>query len=418
MFLIWCAHSAIMVSRLDLVLVIGLYPGLSALEIARKAGKKKTSYGAVYQLLQKLKVEGLVNAGDEKYTIAQNQKAAALFRVVYFCFGNSVDYNRVISVKTAEFVKLGFEKGLIEGLPFDAKTVRGIVSVLSRHGFAVVESRKPFVCRIVYSKFLQKLVGYFEGKVTVACPQIADCIDEASLNSRLEKEFSAYRRAARELPSFDETGFIHSSLALEGNTLTLSETERLIRDNISPVSKPFKDCQEVLDYKKALDKFLHGAPINEEALLVFHRTAMNSLASGAGQVRGQNVRIRGNPDFKTPDYQELPSLLASFYESANKLSGEKKLSAVQLVETVAFLHNEFQRIHPFIDGNSRTSRAIFTKILVERGFPLIKIPVGFSDQYMGLTKLSQRRDDKKFALLMKLIVLENLKMASRKLEFE
>ncbi|HIH09955.1 MAG TPA: hypothetical protein HA254_04780 [Candidatus Diapherotrites archaeon] len=70
------------------------------------------------------------------------------------------------------------------------------------------------------------------------------------------------------------------------------------------------------------------------------------------------------------------------------------------------------------DGNSRTSRAIFTKILVERGFPLIKIPVGFSGQYMGLTKLSQRRNDKKFALLIKAIVLENLKMASRKLAYE
>lgn len=242
--------------------------------------------------------------------------------------------------------------------------------------------------------------------------------NEQSLNSRLEKEFSAFKKLEREASSFDEIGFIHSSLSLEGNTLTMSETERLIRQNIAPATKPFKDAQEILDYKKALDGFLYSnTPISEENILKFHGRAMNWVESGAGKFRVQNVKIRGNPDFKTSDWRELPALLKDFFKSADKPL-PKKISATQLVEEAAFLHNEFQRIHPFIDGNSRTSRAIFTKILIQHGFPLIKIPVGFFDQYMGLTKLSQRRDDKKFALLMKLIVLENLKMANKKLEFE
>ncbi|MFH1225160.1 MAG: hypothetical protein V1676_05140, partial [Candidatus Diapherotrites archaeon] len=71
-----------------------------------------------------------------------------------------------------------------------------------------------------------------------------------------------------------------------------------------------------------------------------------------------------------------------------------------------------------IDGNSRTSRAIFLKALTQNNFPLIKMPVGFSDQYMGLTKLSKKRDDEKFALLMKQIALENLKRLVKKLENE
>jgi len=196
----------------------------------------------------------------------------------------------------------------------------------------------------------------------------------------------------------------------------LSETERIIRQNIAPASKPFKDAQQVLDYKKALDGFIFsGSATTQESILEFHRTAMNSLATGAGQFRTENVRIKGNPGFKTADWKELPWLLKDFFKNANV---KEKKKAAQIVERAAFLHNEFQRIHPFIDGNSRTARAIFLKALTQNNFPLIKIPIGFSDQYMKLTKLSEKRDDKKFALLMKQMALENLKHLIKKLECE
>lgn len=407
-----------MVSRLDVFLAVGLYRGLSCAELVKRMGKKQASYASVYNLLQKLVKENLARIDGDKFFPSDSALASSLFALVYFCFKNSISYNRLISEKTAEFVKIGLEKGKIAGLPFKAKTVAGILGSLSRHGFVVIESRKPFECRIVYSKFLERLEEHFLGKITIACPIIADCIDAQSVNSRLEKEFSAFKKHEKEASSFDEIGFIHSSLSLEGNTLTLSETERLIRQNISPATKLFKDAQEVLDYKKALDGFLYSdAQISEESILEFHRKAMNWMESGAGKFRMQNVRIKGNPDFKTPDWKELQPLLKGFFEFAEKPL-PKKAHATEIVEEAAFLHNEFQRIHPFIDGNSRASRAIFTKILIRHGFPLVKIPVGFSDQYMGLTKLSQKRDDKKFALLMKLIVLENLKMENKKLEYK
>ena len=218
--------------------------------------------------------------------------------------------------------------------------------------------------------------------------------------------------------NFDEIGFIYSNLSLEGNTLTLPETEKLIKESIPPKSKPFKDAQQVTDYKKAIDNFIYSdLELNLENVLEFHRTAMNSLQAGSGEVRHQNVRIKGNPKFKTPGWKQVPGLLAGFFGSASQILRQKKLSASQLVENAAFLHNEFQRIHPFVDGNSRTARAIFTKFLAEKGFPLIKIPIGFSEQYTKLTKLSEKRDDKKFALLMKQITLENLKLASQKIKY-
>lgn len=407
-----------MVSKLDVFLTASLYPRLSCADILKKMGKAQISYASVYNLLQALKNEELITEEKGGFSNSKTKEAQVLLNLVYFCFKNGIDYNKVVTEKTAEFVKIGLEKGRIDGLPFDAKTVRRIIGQLSKGGFAIVESKKPFFCRVVHSQFIQLLAEYFLGKVKVKYPDLVDCIDEVTVNSALAKQFSLYKTIEHEKLSFDEIGFVHISLSLEGNTLTLSETEKMIRQNIAPASKPFKDAQQMLDYKKALDNFIFsGKSITQDAILEFHRTAMNSLAAGAGRFRTENVKIKGNPKFKTPSWEKLPSLLNDFFKDANA-QREKKLSPAQIVERAAFLHNEFQRIHPFIDGNSRTSRAIFLKALIQNNFPPIKIPVGFSDQYMKLTKLSKVRDDKKFALLMKQIALENLKRLVKKLEYD
>ena len=106
-----------MASRLDLILTLGLYQRLGAAEVVQKLGKRQVAYASVYGILQKLKAEGYVNSENEKFYLTK--KSEKLFKLVYFCFSNDIDYNKVISEKTAEFVKIGLENGIIEGLPFD-----------------------------------------------------------------------------------------------------------------------------------------------------------------------------------------------------------------------------------------------------------------------------------------------------------
>jgi len=407
-----------MASKLDVFLTINIYSKISCVDIIKKMSKTQTSYNAVYNLLQDLKTKALIIEDNGVFSVSKTKKAIALFNLVYFCFKNGIDYNKIISEKTAEFIKIGLEKGQIKGLPFDAKTVKRIIRVLSKNGFAIIESKKPFACKIVHSQFTQLLAEYFFGEIKIKHPLLQDCLNAKFVNAQLEKQFSIYKRFEKEKLSFDETGFIYTSLSLEGNTLTLSETEKIIKQNIAPASKPFKDAQQVLDYKKALDGFIFSTnEITQESILEFHKTAMNSLVAGAGRFRTENVKIKGNSNFKTANWKELSELLNNFFKNANVLE-KKKISAIEIVEKAAFLHNEFQHMHPFIDGNSRTSRAIFLKVLTQNKFPLLKIPIGFSDQYMKLTKLSQKRDDEKFALLMKQIALENLKQIIKKLEYE
>mgnify|MGYP001567643423 CR=1 FL=1 len=407
-----------MPTHLDALLSVGLFPGLSPAELAKKMGKKPVLYASLFQTLKKLGKENLIQKKNKGYFLAENQKAKTLFWLLQYCFKNSINYNGIVSQKTAQFALLGMEKGAIKEMPFEAKTVKKISSNLARHGFAVIDSKKPFSCRIVHSFFMERLVEYFSQKPKTMHKDFTEGLNEKQLDNRLEKEFSAFKKIAKKMPELDEIAFIHSSLSLEGNTLTLPETEKIIKQNIAPASKPFKDAQEALDYKKALDNFaFSGAKLDLENVLEFHRTAMNSMATGAGKIREQNVRIKGNPEFKTPNWQEVPKLLEEFFLKAKEFHQQKKQAASQIIEHASFLHSEFQRIHPFVDGNSRTARAIFTKILLEKGFPIVKIQVGFFDQYMSLAKLSKKRGDKKFAHLMKQITLENLKQAKTKIEY-
>jgi len=406
-----------MVSKYDLLYSVFLNEGLSAAQLVRKLGKTQYEYNTVYKHLKQLEEDGLTEAKRNKYFLKKNEKAKKFVKVIDFCVRNRIDYNELFLEKTIEFIELGLKKLVLEDLPFDNKTVSRISSFLSKHGFLLIESRKPFTARIVSSVFLEKVVELFKEKVKVGCGKVFENVNGEKLNSRLEKEFSTFKKSSKQISLDDEVRFIHRSLSLEGNTLTLSETERLIKENIPSKTATFREMQETADYKKALDKLIADrTTLNLEKVLDFHGVAMNSLEAGAGQIRKQNVRIKGNPEFKTADWKEVPTKLNSLFRFYAENIFEK-MKAFEIIGMASYLHSEFQKIHPFIDGNSRTARAIFVHTLIIKSFPLITFPAGFIEQYMGLTKLSKKRNDKHFELLMKQIVLHSLKQTNQKLKY-
>ena len=82
---------------------------------------------------------------------------------------------------------------------------------------------------------------------------------------------------------------------------------------------------------------------------------------------------------------------------------------VDLFEMAAAYAFHICRNHPFIDGNSRTSRLLMLHILRSHNLPALELPLGYFDLYMNLTKLSKKRDDESFKYLIQEIVLLNLK---------
>ncbi len=406
-----------MVSKYDLLYSVFLNGGLTASQLVKKLGKTQLEYGKFYKHLKQLEEDGLIEARQKKFFLRETDEAKKFVGTIDFCFRNRISYNELFMEKTVEFIELGLKNKLLTGLPFDNKTISRIAAFLSKHGFILIESKKPFTARIVYSSFLENVVELFKPKVKLGCGKIFEEVNEEKLNSLVEKEFSVFKKSSKQVSIDDEVRFIHRSLSLEGNTLTLPETERLIKENIPPKTATFRELQETMDYKKALDSLIADkTALDLKIVLLFHGIAMNSLKKGAGTIRKQNVKIKGNPDFKTADWREVPAKLNDLFTFYSE-NISKKLKSFEAIELASYLHSEFQRIHPFVDGNSRTARATFAHTLIAKGLPLIAFPAGFIEQYMGLTKLSKKRNDKHFELFMKQLALHSLKQTNQKLKY-
>ncbi len=167
----------------------------------------------------------------------------------------------------------------------------------------------------------------------------------------------------------------HSSTSIEGNRLSLEQVSQLARGR--EVTATRKDKQEVLNYLKVLkdiDK-LAKKGIAEETILEIHRTLTdgvmeNSLDSGAYRTRYVVVgnRITGEVYFRPPKNDEVPGLVRALVDWLNS----EEAKELDPVLAAGIAHYEFVRIHPFIDGNGRTARALATLVLYLRGFDVKK----------------------------------------------
>ncbi len=196
--------------------------------------------------------------------------------------------------------------------------------------------------------------------------------------------------------------FLTGSAQLEGATITEGETIELILKDIYP-DKPAKDIQMVKNLNEAMKYVLNNLDeeITPEKIMELNKIIMFSFHSNAGKYKKSGNKIEGNPSFKTAPPIDVPKLILELCKSIN--------NNLEILPNIGYFHNEFQRIHPFSDGNSRTTRMVVNWILLKNGLPLLIIKMGAFDEYMSLTKLSKKRDDKSLnQLLLELLWHESL----------
>jgi len=136
----------------------------------------------------------------------------------------------------------------------------------------------------------------------------------------------------------------YHSNAIEGNTLTLNETATIILDSTLPGGKSIREVFEVLNHKKAIDYML-------TELANDHR-----LNDNAGNFKNSSNAIIG-ADFETSTPSQAPVLTKNWIENLNYRLELCKTDDEKLSE-ILNSHIEFERIHPFSDGNGRTGRLI------------------------------------------------------------
>lgn len=166
-----------------------------------------------------------------------------------------------------------------------------------------------------------------------------------------------------------EVEFTHNSTAIEGNTLTLMETKVVLEDGISIGGKALREIYEVLNHKKAfryVKKCIkEGLPLGEKIVKDIHALVMENIIVG-GIYRNEEVAISGASHIP-PARNEMYVQIKNFFAD---LMYKKDLNPIELA---AWTHAEFVRIHPFQDGNGRTSRLIMNYQLMSCGFLPISI---------------------------------------------
>lgn len=162
--------------------------------------------------------------------------------------------------------------------------------------------------------------------------------------------------------------YTYNSNAIEGNTLTLRETDFVLR-GLTIDQKPLKDHMEAIGHKEAFEFVCElvkdNVPINESIIKQIHYLVLADKKEDRGVYRRVPVRIMGAQHEPAQPYliePKMQQLLSNFVASTE-----------HIVTKLARFHIEFEGIHPFIDGNGRTGRLLVNLELMKAGYPPIDI---------------------------------------------
>lgn len=162
--------------------------------------------------------------------------------------------------------------------------------------------------------------------------------------------------------------YTYNSNAIEGNTLTLRETDLVLR-GLTIDQKPLKDHMEAVGHKEAFDFVSElvkdNVPISENIIKQIHYLVLADKKEDRGVYRRVPVRIMGAQHEPVQPYLIGPKMEQLLYDFA--------ASTEHIVTKLARFHIEFEGIHPFIDGNGRTGRLLVNLELMKAGFPPIDI---------------------------------------------
>ena len=192
----------------------------------------------------------------------------------------------------------------------------------------------------------------------------------------------------------------YNSNAIEGNSLTLRETFLVINEGVTVKGKPLKDHLEAKDHQAALHYLYElvepGAchTVSEHLIRTLHRLVTLGIdREWAGAYRNANVIITGSLH-QPPDALNIPHKMRELIDWLR--SSRANLHPVELA---ALLHHRLVHIHPFFDGNGRTSRLLMNLLLLQNGFPLTIILKNDRKKYYRVLARADQGDVRPLVLL-------------------
>lgn len=191
----------------------------------------------------------------------------------------------------------------------------------------------------------------------------------------------------------------YNSNSIEGNTMSLRETQMVLQEGITVKGKSLREHFETHNHDKAID-YLYSI-INEEYtlrsidILSLHGLVLRSIEEDfAGRIRNGGVRITG-ANFTPPNANKVPDLLDELIDFIN--TNPLNLNAIELA---TIFHHKLVWIHPFFDGNGRTVRLSINLLLMRCGFPPAIILKNDRKKYYEALNQANNGNYQKLTLLM------------------
>ncbi|MGH8893953.1 MAG: Fic family protein [Actinomycetes bacterium] len=262
----------------------------------------------------------------------------------------------------------------------------------------------------------------------------------ATVYARLDAAIEEVRTRLGGLPSPKESESIwsdiwhqeaHHSTALEGNTLVLREVEQLLDQGRAVGAKPLREYTEVKGYADAAkwvygqalqpDDWSDGALITLNELRRIHHTAMTPVwdvaphtdagpDEGPGSFRRHDIHPFSG-GMKPPPWPDVPAMAQDWVDDVAATGGGMRTGADlgdPLPEVLARLHNRFEQVHPFLDGNGRAGRLAMNLMLVRLGHPPVVIFKRQRDAYLSAMQKADRDDFGPLGELLARAMLDNL----------
>jgi len=225
---------------------------------------------------------------------------------------------------------------------------------------------------------------------------------------RLQEEICGLRplgkKALVQLREYYKIGLTWTSNALEGNTLTESETKVVIEDGITIGGKPLRDHFEAVGHAEAFDLLFSLAKrreVTESEILKLHRLFFYRIdPKEAGHYRKDPAIITGST-IELPPPSKIKAVMKEFVAGIPELRDK-----VHPVEFAARLHVRLVTIHPFADGNGRTARLLMNLALMQDGYPVTIIPPVVRPAYIEVLKASNAGNNQPFINLVSNMVYE------------
>ncbi|MBI4639323.1 MAG: Fic family protein [Candidatus Tectomicrobia bacterium] len=190
------------------------------------------------------------------------------------------------------------------------------------------------------------------------------------------------------LKDYFKIGLTYTSNALEGNSLTETETKIVIEDGLAIGGKPLKDHLEAVGHAEAYDFMLSLAGqhrIVERHILQLHHLFYRRIdEEQAGRYRTVRVFITGSKHVP-PSPAQVPVRMQAF---CKEIPAKRK--QMHPVDFAAWLHFHLVSIHPFVDGNGRTARLVMNSSLIQDSYPVVIIPPILRREYIDTLEVCHR----------------------------